>query len=104
MSVRAAEAKRTDARAPRNRFAALVDKTAGNGDDMVRLIHKYVYTSRPYEKARGSILNGAMRINADAALNASSVQEQLDWFQAEKLVKDSITLDTLVDKSYVQVS
>ena len=85
--------------------AALVDKTAGAeaAEDMIKLIHKYVYASRPYEKARGSILNGAMRINADAALNASSVQEQLDWFQAEKLVKDSITLETLVDKSYVKI-
>ena len=68
----------------------------------VGLIHQYVYTSRPYEKARGSIMNGAMRINADATLNVSSVQQQLDWFKAEKLVKDSITLDTLVDKSYVK--
>lgn len=85
--------------------AALVDKTAGPeaAEDMIKLIHKYVYASRPYEKARGSILNGAMRINADAALNATSVKEQLDWFQAEKLVKSSITLDTLVDKSYVEI-
>ena len=85
--------------------AALVDKTAGAeaAEDMIKLIHKYVYASRPYEKARGSILNGAMRINADATLNASSVQEQLDWFKAEKLVKDAITLDTLVDKSYVKI-
>lgn len=85
--------------------AALVDRTAGAdaAEEMIKLIHKYVYASRPYEKARGSILNGAMRINANAALNATSVKEQLDWFQAEKLVKASITLDTLVDKSYVEI-
>jgi NitT/TauT family transport system substrate-binding protein len=83
--------------------AALVDKTAGEdaAEDMVKLIHKYVYTDREYDKAKPSIVNGAMRINKDAALNTTSVQDQLDWFKAEGLVKDSITMDTLVDSSYV---
>lgn len=84
--------------------AALIDKTAGAdaAEDMVKLIHKYVYTSQPYEKARGSIINGAMRINQGAALNMASVQDQLDWFKAEKLVKDTVTMQTLVDPSYVK--
>lgn len=83
--------------------AALVDKTAGDAaaEDMVKLIHKYVYTDRPYEKAAPSIINGAMRINKGAAMNAASLKDQLDWFKAEKLVKDSIGFDTLVDSSYV---
>lgn len=82
--------------------AALVDKTAGEeaAEAMVKLIHQYVYTDRPYEKAAPSIRNGAMRISADAALNTDSVQDQLDWFIGEKLVKDTITIDTLVDSSY----
>ncbi|MEE9333744.1 MAG: ABC transporter substrate-binding protein [Granulosicoccaceae bacterium] len=82
--------------------AALVDKTAGDeaAEAMVKLVHKYVYTDRPYEKAAPSIRNGAMRISKDAALNMASVKDQLDWFQSEKLVKDSITMDTLVDSSY----
>jgi len=85
--------------------AALVDKTAGAdaAEDMVKLVHKYVYTDREYEKAAPSIINGAMRINKGAALNMGSLQDQLDWFQSEKLVKDSITMDTLVDQSYVDV-
>ena len=85
--------------------AALVDKTAGGdaAEDMVKLVHKYVYTDREYEKAAPSIINGAMRINKGAALNMGSLQDQLDWFQSEKLVKDSITMDTLVDQSYVDV-
>lgn len=84
--------------------AALVDKTAGDdtAEDMVRLIHKYVYTDRPFEKAAPSIRNGAMRINAGAALNTTSVQDQLDWFKSEDLVKPSVTMDTLVDASYVE--
>jgi NitT/TauT family transport system substrate-binding protein len=84
--------------------AALVDKTAGDAaaEDMVKLVHKYVYTDRPYEKAAPSIRNGAMRISANAALNVESVKDQLDWFKSEKLVKDSITIDTLVDASYTK--
>lgn len=83
--------------------AALVDRTAGEdaAEEMVRLIHKYVYTDRPYEKAAPSIRNGAMRINEGAALNAASVRDQLNWFKAEGLVKDSIGFETLVDPSYV---
>lgn len=85
--------------------AALVDKTAGAeaDEEMVKLIHKYVYTDRPFEKAAPSIRNGSMRINANAALNMASVQDQLSWFQSEGLVKDTITTDTLVDGSFVEV-
>jgi NitT/TauT family transport system substrate-binding protein len=43
-----------------------------------------------------------MRISANAALNVDSVKDQLDWFKSEKLVKDSITIDTLVDASYTK--
>lgn len=84
--------------------AALIDKTAGDmaAEKMVKLIHKYVYNTRPYEKAAPSIRNGAMRINAGAALNTTSIKEQLDWFKAEKLVKSSISMDTLIDSSYVK--
>ena len=84
--------------------AALVDKTAGEevAEETVRLIHKYVYTSRPYEKAAPSIRNGAMRLNEGAKLNLSSVAAQLDWFKAEGLVKGDIGIDKLVDGSYVE--
>lgn len=83
--------------------AALVDKTAGEdaAEEMVKLVHKYVYTDRTYEKAAPSIINGAMRISSGAALNAASVSDQLDWFKSEGLVKDTITFETLVDGSYV---
>ena len=84
--------------------AAMVDKTQGDDgmNNMVDLIHKYVYADRPREKAAKSIINGSMRLNADAALNITSVTEQLDWFKAEGLVKSDIDLDTLVDTSYVK--
>ena len=85
--------------------AALVDKSTDEAgmEDMVKLIHKYVYEDQPYEKASKSIINGAMRINKDAALNMSSVTDQIDWFKSEGLIKDSITTDTLVDPSYAEM-
>jgi len=85
--------------------AALVDKSAGKqaAEDMVKLIHKYVYTSRPYAKAAPSIRNGAMRINQNAKLNLTSVKDQLAWFKSEGLVSNRITIDTLVDQSFVEV-
>ncbi|MEM9641633.1 MAG: ABC transporter substrate-binding protein [Pseudomonadota bacterium] len=84
--------------------AALVDNTLGDSgrDEMVALIHKYVYTDRTLEEATPSIVNGAMRLNANAALNAASVGDQLAWFQSEGLVDADITLDTLLDTSYVE--
>ncbi len=83
--------------------AALVDRTAGPQAEeaMIKLIHGYVYTSRPYEKAAPSIRNGAMRINRNARLNVTSINDQLKWFQSEGLVSKEMTIDQLVDKSFV---
>jgi NitT/TauT family transport system substrate-binding protein len=85
--------------------AAMIDRADGDKgvDDMVDLIHKYVYTDRPREKAAPSIINGTMRINSGAALNIASIKDQLAWFQSEGLVDESITIDTLVDPSYVEI-
>ena len=83
--------------------AAMIDGTADQ-DEMVDLIHTYVYTDREREKAAPSIINGTMRLSKGAALNLASVQDQLSWFQAEDLVSADITLETLVDSSYVDTS
>ena len=78
--------------------AALVDKTAGDdaAEEMVKLVHKYVYTDRPYEKAKPSIVNGAMRITTD--MNKSSVDDQLAWFGSEGLIKGDTSM---VDGRYL---
>lgn len=85
--------------------AALVDKTADDvaADEMVALLHPYVYPDRPLEEAAPSIIDGAMRTNKGAALNLASVTDQVEWFKAEGLIKDSITAETLVDPSYVEM-
>ena len=84
--------------------ANMVDRTEGEEglENTTRLIHKYVYTSRPYEKAAPSIRNGSMRLQPDARLSLASVTHQLDWFKSEGLVDESITIDQLVDASYVE--
>ena len=81
--------------------AALVDKTAGEAaaTGMVKLVHKYVYASKPYEKAAPSIRNGAMRLSKGAKLDVASVKAQLDWFKAQGLVNRDITISQLVDTS-----
>lgn len=83
----------------------MIDKVGGDAgvDEMVNLIHKYVYTDRPIEKAAPSIINGTMRLSPNAALNVSSIQHQLSWFQSEGLVGSDITLDTIVDDSYAEM-
>ena len=83
--------------------AAMIDGSADQ-DAMVDLIHKYVYTDRPREKAAPSIINGTMRISTNAALNVGSLQDQLSWFQSEGLVDADIKMDQLVDPSYVDTT
>lgn len=83
--------------------AAMIDKTADQ-DAMVDLIHKYVYTDRERAKAAPSIINGTMRLASGASLNMASVQDQLSWFQSEGLVSKDISIDTLVDSSYVETT
>jgi len=82
--------------------AAMIDKTADQ-DAMVDLIHKYVYTDRERAKAAPSIINGTMRINSGAALNLASIRDQLAWFQSEGLVDTDISIEQLVDTSYVDL-
>ncbi len=84
--------------------AALVDRTEGEtgAEAMTRLLHEYIYADRPYEDAAPSIQAGAMRLQPNARLSVASVRDQLEWFQAEGLVSDAITLDMLVDQSFVE--
>ena len=86
--------------------AAMVDKTEGDDgmNAMVDLIHKYVYADRPRVKAAPSIINGSMRINKGAALNVASIEDQLNWFKSEGLVDEAITLEIILDTSYVETS
>ena len=85
--------------------AAMIEKSAGDDalNAMVDLLHKHVYVDRSRENAAASIINGAMRLNKGAALNIASVQDQLEWFQIQGLVDADVTIEMLVDPSYVTV-
>jgi NitT/TauT family transport system substrate-binding protein len=84
--------------------AAFVDRTMPEAEAkaLVGMIHKYVFTERPLDAADPAIRAGAMRINEGAALNVASVKDQLDWFQSESLVPRGVTLEMLVDTSFVK--
>jgi len=70
---------------------------------MVKLIHKYVYTDRPYEKAAPGIKAGAVYINEGAALDVGNVKKQLDWFKAQGLVKTNMTYKDLIATGYADM-
>ncbi|MCR4266794.1 ABC transporter substrate-binding protein [Nitratireductor sp. ZSWI3] len=84
--------------------AALVDKTMSEEETaaIVAMIHKYVYSDQPLEKADPRIRAGAMRINENAALSLASVEDQLEWFKSESLAPATATMDKLVDASFVE--
>ena len=84
--------------------AALVDKTMSEDDTaaIVAIVHKYVYSDQPIEKADPRIRAGAMRINANARMNMASIEDQLEWFKSEKLVPEDSSMENLVDTSFVE--
>lgn len=84
--------------------AALVKKTASPADTdaIIAMIHKYVFTALPADKARGAITNGVMLVNEGAALNVASVEDQLQWLNDNRLVPAGSTMKTLVDTSFVK--
>lgn len=71
-------------------------------EEMTKLIAKYVAPDQPYEKAAPSIINGAMYLNPDMGLNKTDVAAQMQWFKDEGLVKSDLTVDQLVDDSFVE--
>jgi NitT/TauT family transport system substrate-binding protein len=70
---------------------------------MVKLIHKYVYADRPYDKAAPGIKAGAVYINEGAALDVGNVKKQLDWFKAQGLVKSNMTYKDLIATGYADM-
>ncbi len=71
---------------------------------MVKLIHKYVYTSRPYAKAARSIKAGAVYLNPGASLDLKSIAHQLKWHQSQGFVAKTVTMEQIVDTSFVKAN
>ena len=77
--------------------AASAEETAA----LVEMIHKYVYASQPLDKADPLIRAGAMRISPNGRINLANVKDQLEWFQAEHMAPEGMTMAKLVDTSFV---
>lgn len=71
-------------------------------EEMVKLIHKYVYADRPYEKAAPSIKAGAIYVNEGARLDVGDVYKQLAWFQKEGLVSKDVAATDIVALGFVE--
>lgn len=85
-----------------NRVMLADDADPAEREELTRIIHKYVYTDRPYEKAAPPIQAGSMFLNDGAALNKTGVEAHMQWFKDAGLVTSDITIDTLVDDSFVE--
>ena len=83
--------------------AAFVDKTApaADVDTLVDMVHKYVGTDMDVEEFAPSLTEDSMRVNEGLTLSTTSVAKQLKFLQDSKLVADNITVEMLVDPSYV---
>ncbi len=86
--------------------AGLLDPNADPSEKeaLTKILHKYVYTDQPYEKAAPSIQNGAMFLNEGAALNKTDVEKQMNWFVDSGLVDSDLTVDQLVDSTFVETN
>ncbi len=87
-----------------NRVMLNQSKDPAATEAMVKLIHKYVYTSRPYAKAAPSIKAGAMYLNPGASLDLASIKHQLEWHQSQGFVAKTVTLEQIVDTSFVKTN
>ena len=81
--------------------AAFIDGNE-NQDEIVSLIHKYVYKDQPAAKAHSKIKNGAMYIEKDGRLDAADVYKQVAWYKERGLVDKSADPATFVDNSYIE--
>ena len=87
-----------------NRVMLNQSRNPAETEAMVKLIHKYVYTSRPYAKAARSIKAGAMYLNPGASLDMGSIRRQLAWHQSQGFVPKTVRLEQIVDTSFVKAN
>jgi len=71
-------------------------------EEMTRMVAKYVSPDEDYEKAKGAIQTGAMYLNEGMGLNRTDVAAQMKWFVDQGLVDSDLTVDQLVDDSFVE--
>lgn len=85
-----------------NRVMLAENPDAAEQEEMIKIIHNYVYQDRPFEKAAPPILAGSMNLNEGGAMDVTDIEKQMTWFQEQGLVTKDLTMDKLVDKSFVE--
>src|SRR5699024_773449 len=81
--------------------AAFMDNDEAMQDDVVAMLHKYVYSDQPEDEAYPKIRNGAMFITEGAALNADDVRAQVRWYQERDLVDAAADPDDFINTDFV---
>lgn len=81
--------------------AALIDGDT-NQQEILTLIHKYVYKDQEAAKALPKIKNGAMYIEKDGRLDVADVYQQISWYQERGLVEKSADPAAIVDNSFIE--
>ncbi len=87
-----------------NRVMLDPSRDAAATEAMVELIHKYVHVSRTFANAAPSIKAGAMYFNPGASLDLESIEHQLEWHQSQGLVAETVTMEQIVDTSFVETN
>ncbi|WP_249741946.1 ABC transporter substrate-binding protein [Thalassospira tepidiphila] len=70
-------------------------------DEILEIVHKYVYSDQPAEKAYPKIRNGAMFITEEGKLDVEDVKAQVKWYQERGYVSDSANPDDFIDTSFI---
>lgn len=86
--------------------AAFIDRTADAEEvaELVEIARMHISPDVPTDAFTPSMTEGSQRISKDLELSVESIQRQLDFLQANGLVDEAITVDMLVDPSYVATS
>lgn len=81
--------------------AAFIDGEE-NQQEILTLIHKYVYKDQDAAKALGKIKNGAMYIEKDGRLDVADVYRQIEWHKAQGLVIKTTDPASIIDNSFIE--
>lgn len=81
--------------------AAFVHHDAAMQAKVVAMIHRYVYQDQSAPQAEPKIIEGAMYIPKDAALDAPSIYRQVAWYQARGLVGKDADPKKFVSDAFV---
>ena len=83
---------------------ALVTKIASKDstEQVIKSIHQYAYQDKSWEEAKTIIAKGAMYINPQAKIKLNNLKDQLHFLGSKQLISKRVTLNKVVDESFIQ--